>query len=87
MSKHLFAPGDVVLCFDDSPGPYGKPPVSKGGTYRVRQSLAMGVRVFGDGLTGNDWIRASRFRRIRKADDTFTEKMRALKLQRGKVLA
>lgn len=75
--------GDVVVCVDDSGGLFDLPVVRFGQIERVSQIVeceggGLGVELIGK--THPDWAYgAERFRKLPKADDTFTEQMRALR--------
>lgn len=95
MSKHPFAPGDVVVCVDAQPCEegYAPPELTEGAHYTIFEvgfDQFDNPGVFLDELESRGFAGgylAYRFRHIDKADDTFTEQMRALKPQRGKVPA
>lgn len=74
MSKHPFAPGDVVVCVDAggwrNPQASSPPfPLRKGALYRVEAAKGLAVRLCGIACVGFDAIR---FRHISDENDAET---------------
>lgn len=90
-----FAPGDVVVCVDDSPFPKGQNPpksIRRGSVYRVDgifESPTTGspcITLIGvNPDTSNGMFGAWRFRKIDPADEPFAEQIRACRPIKTKV--